>query len=110
MASKRKPVSIGCWIAMRTSITSPRFADFAVWTRPTMSAGVQAGRFGDLDLGAARPPGAVGELRHGQHLLGAVQPHAGGDLGTPGPGSQVKSRHERPRIAPGEQRDGAHVV
>ena len=36
MRSKRKPVSMGCWMAMRISIASPRFASSGTCTLATM--------------------------------------------------------------------------
>src|SRR5262245_1019410 len=103
-SSKRKPVSMGCWIVSRTSITSPAFAVSGSWTRATMSAGVQAGGLGDFHLGIPRPPRAVGELRQRQHALRPVQAHARCNVGAAGRRVEVEGRHERPGIALGNER------
>src|SRR3974390_552674 len=94
-SSRRYPVSIGCWIRMRTSTISPFFAFAGTWTRAAMSALVEAGRQRDGDRSEALPEGAVRERRHRRHLLAAGQPHARVDLGLPRARAEIEVRHVR---------------
>src|ERR1700716_481584 len=89
-SSWRYPVSIGCWIRMRTSMTSPRLASRGIWilaatvSLPSGSALVQAGRERDHDRRRVVPERPVGELRDGSDSLAAREPHARVDLGLAG--------------------------
>src|SRR5687767_353700 len=83
-ASRRKPVSIGCWMTTRTSTISPRFASLGSWMRASaMSAAVGAGGFAHLDRHLIGPEAAVGELGDGGDALRAVEPDARAHLGAP---------------------------
>src|SRR5882672_10763172 len=103
-SSWRYPVSIGCWMSMRTSITSPRLASRGIWILaatvcvPSGSALVQAGRERDHDGRRVVPERAVGELRDGGHALAAREPHARVDLGLARARSQIEIRHVRHRV------------
>src|ERR1700675_4523953 len=100
-SSWRYPVSMACWMTMRTSITSPRFASLGIWIRAAMpgSALVQAGGQRHPDFGGVGPEGAVGHLRRGSDALAARQAHARADFGSAGARAQVEARHMRDRVA-----------
>src|SRR5713101_4693466 len=110
-SSWRKPVSIGCWIRTRTSMTSPRFACRGIWIRAAMVlALVQAGGEGDDDRRGIGPERAVGELRERGHALAACEPHARVDLGLARSRAEVEVRHVGHRVAVGVQADALHVI
>src|SRR5882757_7280270 len=94
---------MGCWIRMRTSMTSPRLASRGIWILaatifPTGSALVQAGGERDHDRRRVVPERSVGELRDGGHPLAAREPDARVDLGFAGAGSEIEIRHVRHRV------------
>src|SRR5258705_4251219 len=94
-SSWRYPVSIGCWMRMRTSMTSPRLASRGIWILaatifPSGSALVQAGGERDHDRRRVVPERSVGELRDCGHALAAGEPHARVDLGLARAGSQIE--------------------
>src|SRR2546423_15508170 len=78
---------MGCWMRMRTSITSPRLASRGIWILAAMvsvssgSAFVETGGKRHHDGRSVVPERAVGELRDGGHALAAGEPHARVDLG-----------------------------
>src|SRR5213592_4994295 len=77
---------MGCWMRMRTSITSPRLASRGIWILaatvcvPSGSALVETGGKRDHDRSGVVPERAVGELGDGGHALAAREPHARIDL------------------------------
>src|SRR5438132_12096203 len=103
-ASWRNPVSIGCWMRMRTSTTSPRRASGGIWMRESATlAAVGAGGFPHLDVDRVGPEAAVGELDDGQHALRAVQAHARAELGAARMRAEPEARHLAHRVFPGKE-------
>src|SRR3990172_8708648 len=94
-ASRRKPVSIGCWMTMRTSTGSPGFAWGGTWMRASATLVLRTGGFAHLDLDHVGPERAVGELGDGDHALRAVQAQARGELGA----REVRAEVERGHVA-----------
>ena len=70
-------------MAMRTVMTSPRFASLGTCIRATMafSGGVETRGLGNDDGSGGRLERAVGHRRDDQDVLLAVEPHARRDLG-----------------------------
>src|SRR2546427_10021177 len=110
-SSWRKPVSIGCWIRTRTSMTSPRFACRGIWIRAAIGlALVQAGGEGHDDRRGIGPERSVGELRDRGHALASREAHARADLRAAGPRAEGEVRHVAHRTALGIQMDALHVI
>src|SRR6267154_1953771 len=114
-SSWRYPVSIGCWIRMRTSMTSPRLASRGIWILaatifPSGSALVQTGGERDHDGRRVVPERSVGELRDGGHTLAAGEPHARVDLGLARARAQIEIRHVRHRVPLRVQVDALYVI
>src|SRR5260221_11921349 len=90
--SRRKPVSIGCWITRRTSTVSPRLAFSGSRMRAMATlAAVGAGGFPHLDLHGVGPERAVGKFGHRDHALRAVEADSRADLGPRGIWSEIKN-------------------
>src|SRR2546421_2078976 len=100
---------MGCWMRMRTSITSPRLASRGIWILAAMvsvssgSAFVETGGKRHHDGRSVVPERAVGELRDGGHALAAGEPHARVDLGLARARAQVEIRHVGLRVPPRAQ-------
>src|SRR5436190_19970763 len=96
---------MGCWIRMRTSMTSPRFASRGIWILaatvcvPSGSALVETGGKRDHDRRRVVPERAVGELRDCGHALAAGKPHARVDLGLARARAQIEIRHVGDRVS-----------
>src|SRR5688500_6696971 len=110
-ASRRKPVSMGCWMTMRTSTSSPRFASLGSWMRArAMSAAVGARGFAHFDGHLVGPEAAVGELGDGRDALRAVEADARAHLGAPGMRPEVERGHLAHRVLLGDEVHRAHVL
>src|SRR5688500_19841260 len=107
---RRKPVSIGWRMAMRTSTASPRAALSGSWMRASDTLLLGAGRFADLDLDHVGPERAVGELGDGDDALRAVQAQARGELGAGEVRPEVEVRHVAHRVLLGDDVQRAHVL
>src|SRR5688572_5325401 len=109
-ASRRKPVSMGCWMTMRTSTSSPRLASLGTWMRASaMSAAVGARGFAHLDGDLVGPEAAVGKLGDRRHALGAVEPDARAHFGAPGMRPEIERGHLAHRVLLGDEVHRAHV-
>src|SRR5439155_9027474 len=115
-SSCRYPVSMGCWMRMRTSMTSPRLASRGIWILAATvcvssgSALVETGGQRDHDRRRVVPERAVGELRDRGHALAAGEPHARVDLGLAGARAQIEVRHVGNRVPFRVQVDALHVI
>src|SRR2546422_951992 len=115
-SSCRYPVSIGCWMRMRTSMTSPRLASRGIWILAATicvssgSAFVETGGKRDHDRRRVVPERAVGELRDGGHSLAAGEPHSRVDLGLARARSQIEIRHVGHRVPLRVQVDALYVI
>src|SRR6266704_718748 len=115
-SSWRYPVSMGCWMRIRISMTSPRLASRGIWILaamvpfPSASAFVETRGKRDHDRRRVVPERAVGELRDGGHSLAAGEPHARGDLGLARARAQIEIRHVGHRVPLRVEVDALHVI
>src|SRR5262245_66686806 len=112
MLSNLKPVSIGCWMATRTVMSSPFFASFGICTRASAMAiqeslcRVETRRLGHDNFRRRSPERTVGHGRNDQNRLCAVQADARGNLGTAATRVHMENRDDRPCILLGQNVDG----
>src|SRR3989449_11328899 len=115
-SSWRYPVSMGCWMRIRISMTSPRLVSRGIWILaamvpfPSGSAFVETRGKRDHNRRRVVPERAVGELRDGGHSLAAGEPHPRVDLGLARAGSQIEIRHVWHRVPLRVEVDALHVI
>src|SRR5687767_4090940 len=109
-SSRRKPVSIGWRMEMRTSTASPRAAWSGSWMRARATLVLRASGFAHLDLDHVGPERAVGEAGDGDHALRAVQAQARGELGAGELRPEVERRHVAHRVFLRDEVHRSHVV
>src|SRR6185503_8285903 len=104
--SRRKPLSISCWMMVLTWNTSPFLAEAGITMRVVCgiarvpsSAAVDAGGDGDHDVGVARPEAAVAHGGNRRHALRVGQPDVGQQGGiAPGARRDVEAHQRGHRV------------